>query len=476
MKLDASYNQDVEGAKDDFSQLGVGIVHFGVGAFHRAHQAVYTHKAMAKHGGDWCILGVSLQTTQTVDALNDQGCLYSLVTRGAKGTEFQIIRSIKQCEAATRGTATIFQHLASPNVRIVSMTVTEKAYGILRAEGGVDITHESIVHDLANPDNPRGVIGIITKGLRLRKTKGLKPFTVMCCDNLPQNGDLVQGGVIDFAKRIGDRELAIWVEEEGAFPNSMVDRITPATTTVLIEDVSQHLGVHDAVPIETEPFSQWVVEDNFVDGRPSWNDVGVLFVDDVVSYERMKLRILNGAHSLIAYSGFLKGHKYVRDAMADERIAEHVHLYMQAAAKTLAPLDDISFETYAAELIERFKNPNIAHETYQIAMDGSQKMPQRIFEPALDSLRTGLPLEPFAFATAAWIFYCRGEHTSGETYALRDPREEELLSAFNSGNNDVNKVCDAFFSLRDLFPKELAENAHWHESVSHNLRLILEDV
>lgn len=475
MLLNNSYRprNTIEGAEDNFDDNEVGIVHFGAGAFHRAHQAVYTHKILKKHGGDWRILGVSLQSTEIADILNAQGGVYSLIQRGAHGSTVSLIKSIKNVEAATRGTELIFKHLASPKTRIVSMTVTEKAYGILREEGRVDLNHESIAHDVANPEQPIGIIGMIVKGLRMRKALGLKPYTVLCCDNLPKNGDLVRKGVLDFTLRIGEPELAAWIESHAAFPNSMVDRITPATTPKLIDEVTEHLGVSDRVPVETEAFSQWVVEDKFSDGRPKWEDVGVIFVEDVAPYEHMKLRMLNGAHSLIAYLGFLSGHKLVRDVMADKQLAPLVDRHIKAAALTLAPIKEIDFKSYANDLIKRFENPHIAHETYQIAMDGSQKMPQRIFEPALDSLKAGSSIEPFALATAVWIFFCSGEQETIGSYKLRDPREAELVNAYKSGASNSDQICDAFFQLPDLFPKGLIQDEIWKTSVSKYLQLMI---
>lgn len=465
----------IKSVEDDFSDLGVGIVHFGVGAFHRAHQAVYTHDILAMHGGDWRILGISLQSTHIADALNQQDGIYSLVIRGENRLDVQLIKSIASVEAAARSTQTIFKHLVSPDTHIVSMTVTEKAYGILRNKGTVDQNHPSIAYDLENNDAPKGIIGMIVKGLKLRMADGLKPFTVLCCDNLPQNGDLVRSGILDFAVKTNQPELAKWIEEEGAFPNSMVDRITPATTPELIAEVTSHLGVADQVPIETEPFFQWVVEDNFVTQRPKWEEVGALFVEAVEPYEHMKLRMLNGSHSLIAYLGFGLGHKYVRDAMGDDGLIEIVKTHMESASKTLAPLKDIDFGDYSNQLIDRFKNPNIAHETYQIAMDGSQKMPQRIFEPAVDAINLNVPIHPFALATAAWIEYCSGQHKNGETYSLRDPREEELSAAYKKGEGTASSICKAFFELPDLFPKKLIDNENWKSAVEMSLSKIIKN-
>lgn len=467
-------NSSVKSASDDFTNNGIGIVHFGTGAFHRAHQAVYTHDVLKMHGSDWRILGVSLQSTHVADDLNGQDGIYTLAIRQENGLDLKLIKSIASVEAAVRSKTNIFKYLASPDTHIVSMTVTEKAYGIHRETGKIDLNHPAIAHDLDNPQDPSGVLGMIVLGLRLRKEQGVKPYTVLCCDNLPQNGDLVKKGVLDFARSIGQEELAQWIDAEGAFPNSMVDRITPATTIELVEEVSQELGAKDKVPIETEPFSQWVIEDNFVTGRPQWEDAGALFVNSVEPYEHMKLRMLNGTHSFLAYMGFCSGHKYVRDVMADKNILPLVANHINAASQTLTELEEIEFDDYAAQLVERFKNPNIAHETYQIAMDGSQKMPQRIFQPAIDAMKKDVALDPFAMATAAWIYYCRGKHNNGDEYALRDPREGELMQAFKSGGTNPSAITDAFHELPDLIPDELAKSAKWKKAVENSLENLLQ--
>ena len=443
----------VEGLKYDPKAHGIGIVHFGVGAFHRAHQAVFTHDALTKCGGDWRILGVSLRSSKTADALNLQDGLYSLVTRpdDRSDASIRLIASIAKVEAAARCKDFLFETLASPKTSIVSMTVTEKAYGILRQSASVDISHEAISRDLKEPDDPAGVIGMIVKGLSLRKRAGVEPFTVLCCDNLPKNGDLVRSGVVDFARRI-DPALADWIAEHGAFPSSMVDRITPAVTPELIEEVSRILGVDDHAAIEAEPFSQWVIEDNFVGARPCWEKAGAIFVPDVSPYEQMKLRMLNGPHSLVAYAGFLTGKKYVRDAMLDDAIAKLVARHINAASLTLEPLTGVEFAEYAEDLARRFRNPNIAHETYQIAMDGTRKLPQRIFEPALESLNRGVSIDPFAFATALWMRYCVGKTEDGALYDLRDPRENQLKAIFDRHESSVEHIREQIFAMPDFMP------------------------
>jgi len=478
MQLNKDFNQTntVAFPKYTAENHGLGIVHFGMGAFHRAHQAVYTDDVLAMHGGDWRIIGISLQSTETADRLNQQDGRYTLLTRSVDdaSTTSRIIASIQKVETAVRGIDSILTALAAENTKIVTMTVTEKAYGIDRAKRAVDTTNSVIAHDLSHPDSPKGVIGLIVKGLSLRKDKGLKPYTVLCCDNLPDNGTLIKQGVLDFARRL-DRSLPTWIERYGAFPCSMVDRITPATTNALRSEVANALGATDSVCVETEQFSQWVIEDTFSCGRPRWEDVGVMLVKDVAVYEKMKLRMLNGAHSLIAYFGFLSRYRYVRDTMADSLIRQLVNTHINNAALTLSELDSLDLDQYRKELIVRFTNINIAHETYQIAMDGSQKMPQRIFEPALESLQAGRSIDSYAFTTAAWIRYCVGIDTQGERYNIRDPRETELASAIGSAPYAADVICENIVNLPSLMPAELAQSADWRSKIIEYLKPMLQN-
>ncbi|MDB3935124.1 mannitol dehydrogenase family protein [Granulosicoccus sp.] len=477
MRLTAYYvpEEPIEGLGYQPEKCGTGIVHIGVGAFHRAHQAFYTDAVLRKYQGDWRITGVSLRSVAMADAINQQDGIYSLAIRtGASGElSIKLIGSIARVIAAKRDTAELFELLASARTRIVSMTVTEKAYGIDRKKRQVDVQHEDIAHDLKHPDNPLGIIGVIVKGLKLRMAADLPAFTVMCCDNLPNNGDLVRDGVLDFARRLHP-DLFDWIKRNGAFPNSMVDRITPAATGEFLTEIRHTLGVEDQAAIETEPYTQWVVEDNFSNGRPEWQDVGVLFVKDVAPYERMKLRMLNGAHSLIAYAGVLSGHTYVRDAMADPLIVVLVKRHIEAAAQTLKPLDGIDFKHYAQELIARFENRNIAHKTEQIAMDGTQKLPQRIFEPALESLHLGKPIDTFAITMALWIAFGVDRCGTGSSHELLDPRKEELMSMYSRANLEATDLCNKIFSLAQFVPKELSEYSEWQTKVVYFLARIFD--
>jgi len=451
---------------------GVGIVHIGVGAFHRAHQAVYTDEALATAGGDWRIAGVSLRSTDIADALNPQDGLYTLLERGPQGTQARIVGSIAQVAAAAREPGATLAALAAPATRIVTLTVTEKAYGLARGTG-VDPENPAIAADLANPRAPAGVVGLLVEALRRRRAAGVAPFVALCCDNLPDNGSLLGRGVVDFARRV-DPGLADWIAVEAAFPSSMVDRITPAPTEATRALARALTGCEDHAAVETEPFSQWVIEDRFPSGRPAWEAGGALFVDRIAPYERMKLRMLNGTHSMLAYCGYLAGHAHVRDVMADPRLAVLVGRHLAAAQATLTGVDGVDLDRYASELGARFANPAIAHQTYQIAMDGTEKLPQRIFEPAVETLERGGDVRAFAFAAAAWMRFCLGRADDGAAYALRDPREDQIRRAL-AGAGTARAISAALHALPAFVPQRLAESPAWRGHVEAALAAMLAD-
>jgi len=450
-----------------------GIVHLGPGAFHRAHLAVYTDDALAASGGDWRIIGVSLRSTDMADTLNAQNGLYTLIERDGSGSRARLIGSLSHVIAAARDRDGAIAAMAAASTKIISLTVTEKAYGIDRSAGRVDPDHPAIAADLASPRAPSGAIGMIVEALRRRREAGTGPLTILCCDNLPANGQLLALGVQDFAARV-DPALRDWIDEHAAFPSTMVDRITPATTNETLADAMRLTGCEDLAAIEAEPFRQWIIEDRFAGGRPDWQAGGAVFVANVEPYERMKLRMLNGSHSMLAYAGFLSGCVHVRDVMRRPELALLVARHMHAASLTLEPLEGIALPDYADALQERFRNPAIAHETYQIAMDGTEKLPQRIFAPALDALRAGGNIAPFAFATAAWMRYCLGRDESGAPYSLRDPREAEIEARVGSAGQDPTQIADALHNLPGFAPAELAADPLWRQAVGERLHTILE--
>lgn len=447
--------------------LATGILHLGPGAFFRAHLAVYTDDVLAKDNR-WGIEAVSLRSTDVVDHLNEQNGLYTLLTRDTAGTTARVIGSIVKARAAIRDPAGLLARLADPEIRIVSLTVTEKAYGLDPRTGGLDLAHPDIAADLANPTQPRGVIGYIVAGLAARRAQGLNPFTPLSCDNLPGNGTVLKRLTLDFAERV-DPALRRWIEETVPFPSTMVDRITPASTDETYADAERLTGHADRAAIETEPFSQWVIEDHFVNGRPAWEEAGALMVSDVSAYEKMKLRMLNGAHSLLAYLGFIAGHEFIRDTMQDAGLKSLAERHMKAAAATLDPLVGIDFDDYARALIARFENRAIAHRTYQIAMDGTQKLPQRLLQPAAEALARGEDAETFAIAVAGWMRYAMGIDREGKPYDLRDPRAGEIAAILNKADRDGASIASALFSLPGLFPAALTTNAAWTGRVERAL-------
>lgn len=456
----------------DPADHGIGIVHLGFGAFHRAHQAVYTDDALAAEGGDWRIVGVSLRSAGAAGAVNPQNGLYTVVERGAASTA-RLIASVSHVVAASGDREAALDAMADPAVRIVSLTVTEKAYGIDRAAAAVDTAHPAVAADLENPRAPTGALGYLVEALRRRRERGIPSFTVLCCDNLPDNGALLRAGTVDFARRL-DAELGDWVDANVAFPSTMVDRITPAATPDSLAEAAELIGCEDRAAVTVEPFIQWVIEDRFPTGRPAWEAGGALLVADVAPYERMKLRMLNGAHSMMAYAGYLAGHAYVRDVMADPALAALVARHLTAAAATLAPVKELDFGAYARELQDRFRNPAIAHETYQIAMDGSEKLPQRLLGPATDALAAGHDVGPFAFAAAAWMRYCLGVDDSGRAYALRDPREDGIAALTAAAGTDAAALAGALMGLADVFPDALADNGTWRDAVTGRLAAMLD--
>ncbi|NTJ44755.1 mannitol dehydrogenase family protein [Agrobacterium larrymoorei] len=445
----------------DREKLKPGIVHIGLGAFHRAHQAVYTQRALAKNFGPWGIVAVNLRSADPVRALAEQDGLYSVVVRSAEGDNVEVIGSTVDWLCAAERGQDVLDYLVNPDIRIVTLTVSEKAYGLDPVTGKLDLRHPSVAADLENPHTPIGVIGFLVEGLAKRRELGIPPYTVLCCDNLPSNGHVVRRLVLEMAER-RDPTLSKWIEENGKFPCSMVDRIVPAATDESRTRAKALLGVDDILSIETEPFMQWVIEDDFVSGRPAWEAGGAVFAEAVEAYEKMKLRLLNGSHTMIAHLGILHDLEFVRDVMAVPEFVAKVKRHMQAAVQTLDPVPGIDLPVYMDELLERFANPTIAHRNVQIAMDTSQKLPQRILAAAEETLQAGGDAAEFAYVVALWIasIQKRGE--------LNDPRRDEILTA--ADNVDPSDPSAAFFAVDGLFSASLFQNRAWRDLVNSELK------
>lgn len=425
----------------------VRIVHLGLGAFFRAHGAVIVEQAAP----DWGILGVSLQNPDMRDRLAPQGGTYWAVEQGPGGEVARHVQIVQGVLVAKENPGAVLAAMAAPDVRIVSLTVTEKGYCHEPSSGRLNADHPDIVHDLANP-LPRSAPGFLVRALAARRAAGLPPFTVLCCDNLPDNGRVVRGVVLDLAARI-DPALADWIAREGRFPGTMVDRIVPATRPEDIDRIATLTGRHDAAPVLHEPFRQWVVQDDFVPGnRPDLAAAGVQMVADVAPFEHMKLRMLNGTHSALAYLGYLAGHETIADTVADPTFAAYVkRLWSAEIIPALTPPPGTDLPAYAGQLFARYANPAIRHRTWQIAMDGSQKLPQRILGTLASNLDAGRDSPGLMLALAAWVHYVSGTDLQGNPIDVRDPLRDTLREAATSPD-----PVGAILSLRAVFPENLA--------------------
>lgn len=410
----------------DRAQLRQGIVHIGVGGFHRAHQAAYTDALMnGGEGLDWAICGIGLRGEDRAmrDALAGQDHLYTLFELGDQpDTKVRVIAAINGMLLAADGAEPLLAKLAEPNIRIVSLTITEGGYCIDDSTGEFRIDLPQIQHDLANPQSPQSVFGYLCEALRRRRAAGTGPFTVMSCDNLPHNGDVARKALLAFAQRL-DPDLADWIASHVSFPNAMVDRITPMTSPAHRQQLRERHGVDDAWPVVCEPFLQWVVEDDFVAGRPAWEKVGVQFTRDVTPYEEMKIKLLNGSHLALTYLGFLQGYRFVHETLADPLLRRYMRTFMdQDVTPQLAPVPGIDLERYKQSLGERFANRAIADQLERVCSDGSSKFPKFIVPTANRLIADGKPLERVALVVAAWALYLRGEDEHGNRYSIPDPR------------------------------------------------------
>jgi fructuronate reductase len=432
---------------------GIGVVHLGLGAFSRAHGAIYVEDAMAASGGDWGILGVSLRNPGIRDALAPQGGTYTALELAPQGPRARVISAVQGVLVAPEDPQAVLDAMADPAVRIVSLTVTEKGYCHEPATGRLNLDHPDIRHDLEHL-LPISAPGYLVRALQLRRAAGVMPFTVLTCDNLPGNGALVRGLVLDLAGQI-DPALADWIRTHARFPATMVDRIVPATTPEDLARVSALTGQQDAAPVVHEPFCQWVIEDDFVGGvRPDLGAVGVQMVRDVAPFELMKLRMLNGTHSALAYLGYLGGHQTIADCMADPAYRALVRrLWIQEIIPALTPPPGGDLPAYAAALEDRFANPAIRHRTWQIAMDGSQKLPQRILGTLDANLAAGRPSPGLMLVVAAWMTYVGGVDEQGQPIDVRDPLAARLR-ALSEGPAAVRVA--ALLSVREVFPQALA--------------------
>ncbi|WP_024673181.1 mannitol dehydrogenase family protein [Pseudomonas syringae] len=451
-----------------------GIAHIGVGGFHRAHQAFYTDALMnSGEGLDWSICGVGLRPEDRAvrDALAEQDYLYTLYELGdTPDTKTRIIASISGMLLAEDSPQALIDKLASAEIRIVSLTITEGGYCIDDSNGQFMAHLPQIQHDLANPEQPKTVFGFLCAALARRRAEGTPAFTVMSCDNLPHNGAVARKALLTFAA-LRNNELHDWIAANVKFPNAMVDRITPMTSAAHRQQLADDKQVDDAWPVVCEPFVQWVLEDKFVSGRPAWEKVGVQFTDDVTPYEDMKIKLLNGSHLALTYLGFLKGYRFVHETMNDPLFVRYIRAYMDLdVTPQLASVPGIDLEGYKDTLIERFSNQAIADQLERVCSDGSSKFPKFTI-PTINRLIIDQGnLERASLVVAAWALYLKGVDENGAVYKIPDPRAEfcQALVA------DDALITQRLLQVEEIFGLAIPQSAEFVAAFEQNLNNLRE--
>jgi mannitol 2-dehydrogenase len=428
-----------------------GVVHFGVGGFHRAHQAMYHDRLMNQGTAlDWgiCGVGVMAEDRRMKEVLAAQDGLYTLVLKHSDGTyEPRVIGSIVEYLFAPDDPEAVIERMVAESTRIVSLTITEGGYNINDATGEFDVANPDVIHDLEPGAVPRTTFGLITEALRRRRKQGLAPFTVMSCDNLQDNGHLTRRVFTAFA-RLRELELGDWVEREVRFPNSMVDRITPVTTDADRAEVRERFGIEDQWPVVCEPFTQWVLQDAFTAGRPPYQAAGVQVVDDVEPYELMKLRLLNGSHQAMCYFAYLAGYRLVHEAAQDPLFRAFLLGYMdEEATPTLAPVPGVDLDEYKHTLIERFSNPEVRDTIARLCAQSSDRIPKWLLPVVRQQLATGGEIRRSAAVVASWARYAEGVDEAGEPIEVVDRLAGTLTQLARRQRED----SDSFIANRDVF-------------------------
>jgi len=445
----------------DREKLTTGIVHIGVGGFHRSHQAYYLHRLLETSDSlNWGICGVGLREgdRKMYDVLRQQDFLYTLIVQHPNGeVNSEVIGALHEFLLAVDTPALVIDKMAHPDTKIVSLTITEGGYNFHASTGAFDLENPDIQHELQHPDQPRTVFGFLSAALKQRKAAGLPPFSVLSCDNIQHNGDMARRMLLAFVQQ-QDAELAAWVEQTVAFPNTMVDRITPGTTSADEEYLQKTHGIQDGWPVICEPFIQWVVEDNFSAGRPPLETVGVQFVPDVSPYEKMKIRLLNAGHSVLGIPGALHGHPTINACMQDPVFATFMRQFMdQEASPVLEALEGVDLKAYKDTLEERFSNPNIRDSVSRICAESAAKLPKFLVPTIQENLASGGSIEYGSLILAAWCYYSDKEvNEKQEPLEVIDARRNDLHQA--ASQTSENPL--AFLGLQDIFGT-LAENARF---------------
>ncbi len=453
----------------------VGIVHLGFGAFHRAHQALVTDAVIKEIGGDWKIVGVTWGDMELQHDLVKQDGLYSVGVGYNEQLDINVVGSIETV-LHSQQIESVLNYMHSPEVKVVSLTVTEKGYCHNPATGDLDLSNPLIQHDLNNIEHPKSAIGFVVSAMQHRYKNNIKPFTPMSCDNLPENGKVLEKVVLQFAQQL-DEDLFIWIQNNIKFPSTMVDRIVPRTTESDINRIETALGIEDKVGVITEPFLQWVIEDKFVNDRPYWEKTSISNVqiaDDVIPFEEMKLRLLNGTHSAMAYLGYLSGYETVSETIRDQNFKTFIRYLMDVEITPSIKIEGIDLNEYKNQLIKRYENTALQHRTWQIAMDGTQKIPQRFLQTIRYSLDNDIAIEGLCLALAAWMCYAKGVDEAGQVIDVQDPLKQQLAQIWLQADDELEQVVVGFLSLRSVFEQDLATDKVFQSTLLQALQQLVE--
>ncbi|MDQ0754643.1 mannitol dehydrogenase family protein [Arthrobacter sp. B3I4] len=465
--------------------LSTGMVHFGVGAFHRAHQAVYTEDAAAASGDTrWGILGVTGRSAKVAEQLGPQDGLYSVLTKARDATSLRVMGSLRKVAFPGVDSEEVLRTLAAETVHLASLTITEKGYP-RTPQGSLDLASPAVAADVVAlkaelsgggfAGAARTPLGLLARGLARRHATSGAPFAVVCCDNLMSNGSVTRGLVLALAEAAGAGQMLEWLDTAVTFPSTMVDRIVPATTEANRREAEGMLGLRDEALVVAEPFGQWIIEDNFKVPRPAWDRAGAVVTADVGVFEVAKLRMLNATHSLLAYLGALRGYRTIAEAVSAEGLAEEARrLQRNDIIPTLTAPPRTDLADYGESILERFANPNLGHTTIQVAMDGSQKLPVRILGTVIDRLAAGEVPQSGALLVAAWmVFVYRGRDVNGRPLVLDDPVADMLRAA--AAGSEAG-LADRLLAVREIFPAELADHPEFRAAVAEAVRQLLSEV
>ncbi len=429
----------------DRAALRRGVVHIGVGGFHRAHQAVYFDDLARRGVTDWGLTGVGLHRPQMGEVMRRQDCLYMVVARGGQGTTARVVGVMGRYLYGPEERPDVLDALSDPDTRVVTLTITGNGY-LLTPEGEFSVDNPLVASELEDPGRPGTVFGYLVEALDRRRQAGVAPFTVLSCDNIPGNGNAARTMVVSFAE-LRDPDLARWIEQNVTFPNSMVDRITPETTPEERNRIVHSFGVDDQWPVITEPFSQWVIEDDFCNGRPPLDEVGVQFVDDVAPYELTKKRLLNAGHCALGYLGYLAGHRTTAEVMADPAYAAYIAAFIDEVTPLLPRVEGIDLAEYKESLLERLANPEMADQLSRLCRRGATKVPSYLLPSIKETLAAGRPAPLLTLAVAGWFRYLQGEDYAGDPIEVQGPRTDEFVELARQDGADPRPLL----SVRDVF-------------------------